>query len=104
MTNDGIYKLVNSSFYLDRNEWYRITMVYDPASTSGDYSGNKIYNDNEMYSIPRIVTRQHRPGIGQIVLGREYTDDNVMYTNVMIDDLKMWNRMLSHEEIINMTE
>ena len=79
-------------------------MVYDPTSTSGDYSGNKVYNDNEMYSIPRTETRQHRPGIGQIVLGRAYTDDNVMYTNVMIDDLKMWNRMLTHEEIINMAE
>ena len=79
-------------------------MVYDPASASGDRSGNKVYNDNQMYSIPFDESKQHLVGTGQMVLGRAYIDYNDYYANVFIDDLKMWNRMLTHEEIIEMGE
>ena len=79
-------------------------MVYDPASTSGDRSANKVYNGNQMYSISFDESKQHRVGTGEMVLGRSYIDYNDYYANVFIDDLKMWNRMLTHEEIIEMGE
>ena len=103
MTTDGTWYNQNP-FYLPFNRWYRITLVYDPKSASGDRSGNKAYVDNRMFSLPRTDTRNHRQGTGQIVLGRAYTNVNDDYSHVFIDDLKMWNRMLTHDEIIEMGE
>ena len=79
-------------------------MVYDPNSASGDNSGNVAFVDNEMYPILKEDSRTHRQSTGQMVLGRSYTDLNEDYCDALIDDLKMWNRMLTHEEIIEMGE
>ena len=80
--------------------WSRITVVYDPKSASGDHSGNLVYKDTTMYALPYFDDRQHEEGSGQMVLGRAYTTCDDHCGNVLIDDLQMWNRKLSHEEII----
>ena len=104
LTTGGTWVNNNNTVYLPLNQWLRITIVYDPNSASGDNSGNMAYVDNEMYPILKEDSRTHRQGTGQMVLGRSYTDLNEDYCDALIDDLKMWNRMLTHEEIIEMGE
>ena len=79
-------------------------MVYDPDSTSGDHSGNTVYVDNQMHPMELGDVRPHQQGVGQMVLGRSYTNLDKDYARTFLDDLKMWNRMLTHEEIIEMDE
>ena len=97
LTTWGTYRLANR-FRL--NVWTRVTVVYDPKSAYGDHSGNLVYKDTTMYALPYFDDRQHEEGSGQMVLGRAYTTHDGEYANVFIDDLEMWNRKLTHEEIV----
>ena len=59
-----------------------------------------------MYSMKRSNYRHYLKGDGRIEIGRPYTGDNRQHikSHVFVDDLKMWNRMLTHDEIIDMDE
>ena len=74
-------------------------MVYDP--TQG--AKNKVYVDDKMYN---MVTYggSNSQGTGKMVLGRKYNNLDMDYFQCMIDDLKMWNRILTHEEIVQLNE
>ena len=57
-----------------------------------------------MYSMEWVNSYKHWKGNGRIEIGRTYTSVDDHYSHVFVDDLRMWNRMLTHEEIIDMDE
>ena len=103
-TSHGRYNPVSQDISLETKIWIRITIVYDPASATGDGSENKFYKDNQMYALFRSKTRSHKNGRGQMVLGILYTNVPHFYSNDLIDDLKMWNRKLTEEDIVEMSD
>ena len=81
------------------NEWFRFTVVYDSKSNNNDGAGNKVYVDGTMYPMERHKPESSPQGTGDMVLGRTVTNEDRSYSNVLIDDLIMWNRMLTEAEI-----
>ena len=88
-----------SNVFLEVNKWIHITIIYDPTSATGDFSGNKIYVQNTMYQMVRSNGRDYPTGPRKIVLGKILVNQDTHYTNILVDDLKMWNRKLTQEEI-----
>ena len=55
--------------------------------------GTQVEHDDTRYN--QLYTR----GSGSMVIGRKYTFKDDHYTSVAVDELTMWNRQLSVQEI-----
>ena len=82
--------------YYERNTWFRLTLVYDSESTTGE-----IYQDDAPYPMKSEAVSS-QSNTGQMVLGRGFTNVDDDYAYVLIDNLKMWNRKLTREEILQL--
>ena len=76
--------------------------MYDPESATDD-AVNKLFINAQMYEMTRVNSKKYPQGTGQMVLGRIYSNRNKTYGKALFDDLKMWNRKLSDEEIVRMS-
>ena len=77
--------------------------MYDAQSASDDETF-ELFGDNRMYPMYRSTTYKYPPGgTGQMVVGRNWVNENRSYGAAVIDDLKMWNRNISDEEIVAMS-
>ena len=76
-------------------------MVYDPEAANNQSISSKVYLGNREYLIGPHPTKTdtYQQGPGNMVLGRTYTNEDIKYSNVLIDDLAMWNTKLTQEEI-----
>ena len=99
-TSHGLYRSVID---LDTNDWVHITMVYDldlDSSTAG-----QVLVDDTKYTLGKWDRSEpsYPAGTGNMLLGRLFFDRN-QYSNGLIDDLAMWNRKLTKEEINEIKE
>ena len=78
-------------------------MVYDPESATDDSKVNKVFIDEKKYEMVREDLQNRPQGTGQMVVGRGYINWDQYYADGLIDDLKMWNRKLSDDEIVGMS-
>ena len=101
-TSHGLYR--RKDLDLVRHKWVRFTVVYDSESMNGNGTSNKIFIDDAMHDMERSKTDNYPQGPGNMVLGRTVTNKNDFYSDVLIDDLAMWNRQLTNEEIVEIGE
>ena len=98
VTSHGVYRSVIS---VEKNDWIHFTMVYDPnQSTAGHF-----LVDDTKYTFAKWdrSAPSYRAGTGNMLLGRLYADRD-FYSNGLVDDLAMWNRKLSVQEIKEIKE
>ena len=76
-------------------------MMYDTSLDDGDRSS--VYLDGIEYPADSYSSNSREPAAGTMVLGRLYPDTEPGEPAVaLIDDLIMWNRLLSPEEIADL--
>ena len=77
-------------------DWFHLTWVYHGPSlgTIVYHDGVKIANGSSIHPKDNITT-----GDGRVVVGRYYTEKNSLYRSVQLDELVLWNRELSDEEV-----
>ena len=76
-------------------------MVYHPEAANSQSISSKIYvgNTGRLIGPHPTKTDTYQQGPGEMALGRTYTNKDVKYSDVLIDDLAMWNMKLTQEEI-----
>ena len=87
---DDYYKLRTSG-------WFHVALVYhgpnDGEGITVYHDGTQVEHDDTRYN------RSYTTGPGSMVIGRKYTNRDDYYTSVVVDELTMWNRQLSVQEI-----
>ena len=75
--------------------------MYDREAANNQSISSKIYvgNTGRLIGPHPTKTDTYPQGAGDMVLGRTYTNEDIKYSNVLIDDLAMWNTKLTAEEI-----
>ena len=75
--------------------------MYDPEAAHNQVISSKVYLGNTEHSIGphRKKTDTYPQGPGEMVLGRTYTNEDDKYSNVLMDDLAMWNAKLTAKDI-----
>ena len=101
-TPHGRYRRKDLPFQM--NEWFCFTVVYDSEPNNNDGTGNKVYIDDTMYPMERHKLENSPLGTGKMALGRILTDEERSYSDVLVDDLTMWNKKLTKEEIKEIKE
>ena len=99
-TPHGLYR---SDFSCEKNVWMHITCVYD-ANSDDDIFAGQVFVDNTVDVLVEMKFNSFMAGTGNMVLGRSFTNQDDKYSNVLIDDLAMWNRKLTEEEIKEIEE
>ena len=62
--------------------------------------GIKIFQNGVEVSVETGLTgREYTPGDGRIVIGRRFTGSDREYISVQVDELLLFNKTLSEEEI-----
>ena len=81
-----------------RNRWFHVVLNY--LGEDVDMGGFNVYHNNKLVG-PRTnnYTKESSPGNSQVVLGRQFTDDDNSYTSAQVDDLMFFNRNLSASDI-----
>ena len=80
--------------------WTHIVMSYIGPS---DGEGIRIfYNGTEVANVTTKAAGSDPPGDGRVVVGRVYTDRDVLYVSVQLDELALFNKALSTTEITMM--
>ena len=65
-----------------------------------DGQGITVYTDGALQgSDTSKHTHSLQPGDGRVVIGRRYTDRDWDYASVEVDELTLWNRTLTLQEI-----
>ena len=65
-----------------------------------DGQGITVYIDGALQgSDTSKATRSRQPGDGRVVIGRRRTNIDQKYESVMVDELTLWNRTLTLQEI-----
>ena len=78
-------------------EWFHLVLNY---LGSGYDQGVAIYQDGTEEVIGQNIPNQvHSPGSGVVVLGRFDPIHDGRYSSVMIDELMLFNRKLTMEEV-----
>ena len=79
--------------------WVHIAMVYH-----GVRQGITGYVDGSQIGTGTSINPGHGGmGTGQVVIGRRvFSEEGPRYASVQVDELRMYNRQLSKEEIANM--
>ena len=68
-----------------------------------DGQGIRVYNDGaEVANVTTKVAGSDSPGDGRVVVGRLYTDRDMLYVSVQIDELAFFNKALSKTDITAM--
>ena len=77
--------------------WFHLVLNYiGPA----DGQGFNIYTDGALLGNgTNKVTLSYTPGDGRLVIGRLFTDRDDAYVSVEVDELTVWNRTLTLQEI-----
>ena len=96
--------LVGEGFFQVQHDrptgWFHLAMVFHGPNEG---EGITVYHDGVQvasdttkwpYSFP-----PYRPGDGTFVIGRFYTDRGEDYSSVEVDELTLWNRNLTQQEI-----
>ena len=88
------------SYYNDaeipNNEWFQVVMVY-----KGSYAALRVHvNDDVMTkNVPWVFNVAL--SLGDVVIGRKYVEEDRAYCSAMVDELMLWNRSLTKEEVEN---
>ena len=76
-----------------------MTIVYHGPNNGEGFTvyhdGTQVEHDDTRY----YTGFSYTTGPGVVVIGRGYTDEDDHYTSVAVDELTMWNRQLSFQEI-----
>ena len=92
--------LTDGEFYSDLDKpagWYHLVMNY---IGSADGQGITVYTDGAVQgSGTSKYTQTEQPADGRVVIGRYYTDNDERYASVLVDELTLWNRTLTLQEI-----
>jgi len=84
-------RLTPFSNYLDENTWYNLIITYD-----GEYG--RTYWDGELVSISSATSSQIRNTASQLNIGGAFSSKTKSFDG-KIDDVAIWNRALTEEEI-----
>ena len=80
--------------------WFHLVVVYlGPNNGQGlvvYVNGTREGRDKTMYG------GANQPGNGELIIGRKYTDWDDKYASVAVDEMTLWNRELSAQEIENL--
>ena len=74
-----------------------MVVVYHSARLTVHHVGSFEQSDTSMED-PRI----YRASSGGMIIGRKTVDANDFYTSVIVDELTLWNRSLTTQEINDM--
>ena len=78
-------------------EWFHLVLNY---LGSGPSQGVAVHQDcTEEVTGQNIPNQEHSPGFGVVVLGRFDALQDGRYSSVMIDELMLFNRKLTMEEV-----
>ena len=75
-----------------------LTLYYD-VQIGGGTNTIQIYQDGKEAYSGLFDNAEHSPGDGRIVIGRRFTGSDREYISVQVDELLLFNKTLSEEEI-----
>ena len=90
---DEIYTTVSFTF----NQWFHAVLI-----CHGPQDGISVYHDTTQVGMSMKYGRSTTPGTGQTLIGARDILASPYYTSVAVDEVKMWNRQISENEIENM--
>ena len=80
------------------NQWFHAVMIYH-----GPQGFITVYHDATEVGTPSRYPRATTSGTGQMLIGaRDIEEVSPYYSSVAVDEVKMWNRQISEDEISNM--
>ena len=92
--------LLNGDYYASANKpdgWFHLIMNFIGQDNG---QGVRIYYDGELKATETSkYGSKYNPGDGRIVIGRYYSNSNVLYNSVQMDDLLFLNHSLDNTEI-----
>ena len=96
-----IMSLVDEDFYVfgpEHDGWFHIVVNFIGPSVT---QGFRVYNDGVQVGGNSRVERGliHAEGDGRIMFGRFYTDVNERYASAHMDELLLFNQVLTEAEI-----
>ena len=74
-----------------------MVVVYHSARLTVHHVGSFEQSDTSMED-----PRTYRASSGKMIIGRKTVDANDFYTSVIVDELTLWNRSLTTQEINDM--
>ena len=87
----------------EHDGWFHIVINFIGPNIT---QGIKVYNDGvQVGGISRVQTGiTHIEGDGRIVFGRFYTDSAISYASTQMDDLLLFNQVLTETEIAKLSQ
>ena len=76
------------------NQWFHAVMIYH-----GPQDVTAVYQDKTEVGTPIKYGRGASPGTGQTLIGVMNIEGTASYSSVAVDEVKMWNRQISEDEI-----
>ena len=81
---------------ITNNEWVQVVMVYKGSGEALRVHVNgDVRRGNVQYRLPVVLSS------GEVVIGRKYIEEDQTYCSTMVDELMLWNRSLTEEEVEN---
>ena len=78
------------------SDWFQMVVVYHSARLTVHHVGTLEQPDTSM------DPGAYRASSGRMIIGRKSVDINAFYTSVIVDELTLWNRSLTTQEINHM--
>ena len=87
----------DNSGYRPSNDWFHVVINYSgPNNGEGFvtyFNGETAYNDST------VEEDDTTPGDGRIVIGRSFTEVDDYYTSMAVDEVVLFNKVLTEHEI-----
>lgn len=84
---------ISDSVYIQKNQWYTLTYTYD-GTTSRFYVNGALAS-----SIPNTGTVNFTPNSNDIFIGKHENPVYPYYLNGVIDEIRIYNRALTNQEV-----
>ena len=79
------------------NQWFHAVVIYQ-----GPQDVFTVYHDTTQVGTSTNYGRGASKGTGQMLIGAMAIEGAPKYSSVAVDEVKMWNRQISEDEINNM--
>ena len=90
--------LTTDVFAATPNGWFHLVVNFIAPNTI------RLYHNRTMVGHKNFFSHHHNVGDGRIIIGRQYTDTDGLYTSIQIDELRFFNRTLTEAQILMLSQ
>ena len=79
------------------DQWFQAVMIYEGP----DEGAPHLHVSGEVKYLKETEGTRSRESSGHVVIGRRYVEEDDRYCTTMVDDLMLWSRSLTTNEVEN---